>query len=82
MGQKQERRKQKRIPIAVKIFAGYLVVIILMLLSNFYLLTRMSDLREIGDRIGKSLEFVAKHQEIIYRVEDLRRIIYGWFRLD
>ncbi|MCD6595556.1 HAMP domain-containing histidine kinase [bacterium] len=73
MTEKNNRRKHRRIPIAEKIFIGYLIAILLMLFSNFYILHRMSKLREMGEQIGESLNFIASEREISHFVDDLRK---------
>ncbi len=73
MAKKRDRRKHLRIPIAEKIFIGYLVTILLMLFSNFYLFHRMGKLRQIGEQIGESVSFVASERDILHYLDDLRK---------
>ena len=68
-----ERRKYKRIPIALKIFLGYLITIVLVLISNFYLFHKMKILMELGNRIGRSVEFVAQEREVQHLADDMNR---------
>ncbi len=68
-----ERRRHRRIPIAVKIFVGYLFTILLVLISNFYLFHRMGTLEKLGNEIGKSVEFVSAEREVQHLADDMNR---------
>jgi len=75
---KKERRKRRRIPIAFKIFAGFVIAMLFMLVSNFFLIHRLILLRQMVKETGESVDRVASERHILDCIIDLDREYGGY----
>ena len=74
---KDDRRKRIRVPIVVKIFLGFMVAMIFMLLSNLLILHRMV-LRDIVVEVGKSVHDVAREEKILETITQIKKLYISY----
>ncbi len=70
---KGDRRRKMRIPIVVKIFGGFTVAIVLMLLSNFIILHRMKTLNDMVIRTGEAVNRVSAERMIMEHINHISK---------
>lgn len=70
--------KKFRMTIAAKIFFGFVGAILFMMLSNFFLLRSMMNMRETVERTGESVAHVSKERHILDRAGELKRTFLAY----